>query len=193
LYSYKNVKNTYNICDNDELLLTPMGRTVESNSLELSKRLIEDLEEYGESPGNPESLVAFHYPMIDFFKTRKRENLQYSVEIGLSPEEDWTLQCSAPDPNIMMKWWDTFGRAERQIPKGRKWLDTLKLNQLCAVTVLGNVMKSVNIPFVLATKDVSAEEYAKMVVECQPYLDEEIIVKYFKNFRYYYSLDKDPV
>lgn len=48
-------------------LLTPMMRPVKMVSRPLADRLLEDLAAYGEDPSNLMSLVAFQYPMIDFF------------------------------------------------------------------------------------------------------------------------------
>lgn len=180
----------YKIYNDDKILKTPRMRDVICGSIELAKRLVEDLEVYGESPTDPESLVAFHYPMIDFFDDSKRKSLQHSVAIGLDPAYDWTLNCNAPDPNVMMEWWDVFGRKDTQINSGLKWLDTIKLNQLCAVTVLGRAMESVNIPYIVATKlkKKDVKGYAKAIERYCPFHDKDTLVKYFDNFLFYYEL-----
>lgn len=183
----------YTICKGNEPLYTPMGTRVTTDSEILAKRLVKHLTEHGESPSNPVSIVAFHYAMIDFFANMSRMETERSVAIGFDEENDWTMSCPSPDPEIMMKWWSVFGRPmsseERDQAKG--WLSSLTLNQLCAVCVIGRFAESVNIPYRLLTntKVLNINKFAMEIVKFYPFVTSEELFQAFDNFVFYSTLD----
>ncbi len=195
MYEIKCYKNLYAIVKSGQPLLTPSGQSVSTPSKKLADRLVADLAEYGEDPSNPISLVAFHYPMTDFFSVMPRAELEHSIAVGLDPRNDWTFNCPTASPEPMMKWMSLFGGYSTNAPKAKQWLSSLSLTQLCAVCVLGRVMESVNIPFLMAT-NLSAqdlEDYAAEVCECYPYASLEAVTKYFENFYFYFTMESEPL
>jgi len=128
-----------------------MGYAVECHSEEVAKQLCKDLDEFGEEPSNPLSLVAFQYAFIDFFSKLPRQELEESVSSGLDINWDWTFSCPTATPKPLMDWIALFGTHSANAANGKNWLSTLSLTQLCAVSVLGRAIESVNIPFILAT------------------------------------------
>jgi hypothetical protein len=172
-------------------LRTPMGKTVTTTYKALADRLVEDLRNYGEDPSSTCSLVSFHYPMIDFFATTPRQQLEASVAMGLEPQYDWTFQCPSAAPEPTLRWMALFGRPKGE--EGKKWLASLTLTQLCAVCVLGRSIESVNIPFILATvlppKEIRA--YAQQVAECYGAASAADLVKWFENYLFYFNLEED--
>lgn len=194
MYTYQEANGIYSIYLNSKPVKTPMASLVTCNSKDFAEKFVTDLNGYGADPSDPASLTSFHYAMLDFFRKMPFEELQYSVAIGLNRNSDWTFDCPSADPEQMMQWWSVFGRADTQIPKGLEWLASLKRHQLCAVTIIGRALESVNIPFIVATaiQAKNIKKYAKEVHCYFPYVDQKTLVKYFENYSYYFNLEQDP-
>lgn len=194
MYSMRHDGDAYLIEKNSQPLLTPMGNAVKTIHKSLAERLVADLREYGESPSDPVSILAFHYPMLDFFSIVPREQLELSVATGLDPQNDWTFRCPSAAPEHMMKWMALFGTSSSNVERGKEWLSSLNLRQLCAVCVLGRALESVNIPFILATviprEDVA--KYAKEVSHYYHFVSLRDLSKYFENFLFYFTIDGKP-
>lgn len=192
MYGIRQDGDWYLIEKDSQPLLTPMGRPVKTIHKSLADRLISDLKKHGESPSDPVSIVAFHYAMIDFFSVMPRAELEKSVAIGLDPENDWTFNCPTAAPEHMIKWLNLFGTSSQNIERGKRWLSSLSLPQLCAVCVIGRALESVNIPFILATMLSSRDikKYAKEIHTYYPYVNINDLSTYFENFLFYFSLDE---
>lgn len=183
----------YYITKDKKPLLTPMGHAVSTTYSKLAARIVEDLTKYGEDPANPVSVVAFHYPLIDFSLHMPREQNEHSVAIGLDEEHDWTSKCPSAAPDAMMKWWGVFGLAmsEKSRDEAKHWLSSLTLMQLCAVCVIGRLIESVNIPYRLATviKPNETRSFAAAIVEFYPYISAEELANAFATFRFYFNVE----
>ncbi|HNY69350.1 MAG TPA: tetratricopeptide repeat protein [Syntrophorhabdus sp.] len=192
---YRSVKKDrwYWIYKDDEPVLTPMNAPVITSHQLLADRLVSNLEQYGETPSNPESIAAFHYTLIDFFLNTPRDENEYLIAKGLDEENDWTFRCPAAGQDCMMRWWAVFGQpmsAEKKEEK-RKWLSSLTLMQLCAVNVISRYTGSVNIACRLATSvDRSTlRQYAGDIVAFYPYLRAKTLYQAFENFLFYFTLE----
>ena len=172
-------------------LLTPMMRPVRTVFRPLADRLLEDLAIYGEDPSNPVSLVAFQYAWIDFFSVISREELEHSVAIGLDHENDWTFNCPTVAPEPLANWIKLFGTHPANAGRGKEWLSSLTLTQLCAVYILGRTLKSVNIPYIVATmlNPSDVKSYAKKVRDCFPFVEAEDMIRYFENYLFFFMLE----
>lgn len=190
MYKIKHVGDRYSIENNGLTLKTPMGSAVVTDYLALAERLVRHLEKYGEDPSNPQSIVAFHYAMLDFFHQGPRSEHERMIAIGLNPGSDWTLSCPSAEPNATMKWISLFGTCATQTERGLQWLASLSLTQLCAVCVIGRALESVNIPFIACSvcdlKDLSA--YAKAICDYYPYVSPKELSEYFDNMYFYFNL-----
>ena len=67
MYGLREQGDWYHIEEDGRHVRTPMGQPAKTKSRVLADGLVADLETFGDDPSNPESLVAFHYAMIDFF------------------------------------------------------------------------------------------------------------------------------
>ena len=193
MYTIRNEQDQYILEKSDQPLLTPRGESVRTTHQILADRLLADLRKHGEDPSDPVSMVAFHYPMIDFFNVAPRVELEHSIAIGLDRENDWTFNCPTATPEPMMRWMGFFGTHSTRAEQGKKWLSTLSLIQLCAVCVVGRVTESVNIPFTVASEQLSEKEiveYAKVINEFYPYLSTRDLTQILKNFLFYFNLEK---
>ena len=193
MYTIKKDDKWYKLEKDAKTLVTPMGQPVMTQFKTLANKLLSDLKKYGEDPSDPVSLVAFHYAMIDFFLDTPRTALVQSVAIGLTKQNDWTFNCPTAAPEMLMEWMGLFGTGSSNATPGKKWVSSLSLMKLCAVTVLGRALESVNIPFIIATKlspkDLPA--YAKAINKYYPYVSSQEMTKYFKNFIFYFTLDSN--
>jgi tetratricopeptide (TPR) repeat protein len=192
---YRSVKQDrwYCIHKEDAPVMTPMNAPVITSSQSLAERLVSDLEEFGEVPSNPESIVAFHYALIDFFLNAPRDENEYLIAKGLDKENEWTFSCPAAGHDCMMKWWAVFGQpmsAEQQ-EETKKWLSSLTMMQLCAVSVISRYTGSVNIAYRLATivDRSNIGQYARDIVAFYPYLRVKTLYQAFDNFIFYFTLE----
>ena len=193
MYKSKKADEWVIICKNDRELLTPGKRVVKTKYQALADRLILDLKKYGEDPTNPLSIVAFHYPMIDFFSDGSRGELERSISIGLDRGSDWTLECPSAEPNFWMRWIGVFGNGQQQSEEGKKWLSQISPMQLCAVCIIGKVLESVNIPFIVATKlkPSALKSFAKEIEKHYPYVSAKDLAVYFDNYLFYFNVEKE--
>jgi len=190
MYIFKKDDGINKFYKNDQPLLTPMGRPVTTAFDALAKRLKEHLNKYGEDPGDPVSIVAFHYAMIDFFAVMPREELEDNIRIGLSREEDWTFSCPSAAPEMMMNWLGLFGRCDDRVTEASEWLSTLSPLQLCAVCVIGKAMESVNIPYIVAHLEKKhLKAFAKEVNKLYPYVPTNDLTKFFENLHFYFTVE----
>jgi hypothetical protein len=195
MYDFEKQRGSYVLRVDGEELHTPMGMPVFTGSRELAKKLCEDLERFGEKPSNPLSLVAFHYAMIDFFSDMPRAETEYSVVFGLNKENDWTFNCPTAEPHAQMEWMGLFGTYSNNAEKGKEWLASLSLPQLCSVCIVGRAIESVNIPFIISTM-LKAEiiyDFAEAVVARYPYFSKDEMGRLFDNYLFYFNLDEDEV
>ena len=193
MYKSKKTDEWVIICKNDRELLTPRKRVVKTKYQARADRLILDLKKYGEDPTNPLSIVAFHYPMIDFFSDGSRGELERSISIGLDRGNDWTLECPSAEPNFWMRWLGVFGNGQQQSEEGKKWLSQISPMQLCAVCIIGKVLESVNIPFIVATKlkPSALKSFSKEIVKHYPYVSAKDLAVYFDNYLFYFNVEKE--
>ena len=192
LYRYENKDNTYHFFRNDSPLLTPNGSPVKTKSPVLADRLQKHLEEYGESPNNVKSIVAFVYPLIDFFSQIPADIIKEQLLSGYDRYSDWTFNCPTANPGILMEWVAFFG-SQDQFEGCKKWIMNLNSRELCAAYVLNAAIGSLNIPYILATNDLDQKglkTFAKKVNEFFPYTGGVDLNKYFDNFKFFYFLEK---
>ncbi len=190
MYSLVREEDWHVVHTNGRVLTTPGGKPVKTKSAELADKLLSDLNEHGESPSDPISLVAFHYPMIDFFSCMPRAELEHSVAIGLERQNDWTFNCPSAAPEPVMKWMSLFGATSAHADRAKLWLPTISLTQLCAVCVLGKAIESVNIPFIVATvlQKENRAYFADEIAKLYPYVRSDQVLAWIENFTFYYNL-----
>jgi len=191
MYTISKDGDSLSIEKKEQPLLTPMMRPVRTIFRPLADRLLEDLAAYGEEPSNPVSLVTFQYAMTDFFSVMPREELEHSVAMGFDRENDWTFNCPTIAPEPLKNWVKLFGTHSDNAWRGKKWLSSLTLTQLCAVYVIGRALKSVNIPYIVATmlNPDDTRSYVKDVHGCYPFVEIEALTRYFENYRFFFMLE----
>lgn len=194
MYTIKEQDSWFYLEQDGRQLTTPGGKPVRTMFKELADRLVVDLEKYGEDPGDPVSLVAFHYAMIEFFLNTPREQSEAQYLIGFDPKWDWTMTCPSGNPEMMMAWMGLFGLGV-QMEEAKRWVNTLTEMQLCAATVIGAYFESVSIPYLMATvlNDFDAKKlkkYVKAISKYYPIGSVEDATKALENFKFYFNVDK---
>ena len=194
-YKYIKQDDSFVFYKERKKLRTPMGSYVTTNYESIAERLVKDLNEFGENPSNPISLVAIHYSISDFYSNKElgRDSLEHSITIGLDQDKDWTFNCPSENPDVLMMWHDTFGLFEEQSIKGKGWVKTLSIMQLCAICVIGRALESFNIPYIISNiKDVKElDHYSQFINEFYPYIGIEDLNKYFANLLFYFNVERD--
>jgi len=194
MYSTQVQNGLYLIQKNGKQLLTPGGTAVKSSIKVLAERLVTDLECYGEDPGDPVSLVAFHYSMLDYFVDAPIKTIQCQLTDSFDPEWDWTLTCPTAYPHNMFKWWELFGMNGSNVEKGLEWLETLSMMQLCAVTIVTAYTGSVNIAFIVATvlNKSDLKKFVKEVNKWNKFESQSDLLKVFENYLFYFNEGAEP-
>ena len=100
-------------------------------------------------------------------------NAKESIKDEVADEADWTFDCPAAAPEPVMEWLSLFGTWSARERPGQAWIRSLGKNQLCATTVFGRAVESVNIPFLIATT-LREEDLAGFV---QDYIGKDISLK----------------
>lgn len=201
MYTFKEQQGVFHIYSNNQPVLTPGGQEVVTEFKDLAKRLVKDLEKYGNDPSNSLSIVAFHYPYLDFHKINLDSFSFDSVALGLEPEWEWTFDCPTAEPEGMMRWISLFGIRSEIYDKAKTWVYSLSPMQLSAVTVLGRTLQSINIPYLIVNvlDKSTINAYAKEIwdIESESFAFNNVIElrKVFQNYCFYYNLDnkKDAI
>lgn len=189
MFRYEKKSDAFIFYKGNECIKTWNGKDLKTRSQIVADELINDLEKFGADPTNPLSLAAYVYPMLDFFERIPKEESIHSIEIGLNSYNDWTLDCPTADPHNLMNWWGVFGKPDNQIEKGKEWLHKLELHQLCAVTIIGRSLESVNIPFLLDTiyRGKNTDDFIKTIFKFYPYVSKRELKIYFEKFYLYFD------
>jgi hypothetical protein len=195
MYTYVQNGTTYSVMKNDRTLLSRGQVVVSTTSEKLAVRLVADLNEYGEDPSLPESVVAYHYPCLDFFAKVPREDLEENVALGLEKEYDWTFQTDSFPDGEESKYIAMLGTYSKHRPLARNWLSGLDLTQLCAVCVIGRTFSSVNLPFVLIKKsglmgEGGLESIEALLSEMFEGFDASRVDKCISTFKFYFGLSE---
>lgn len=187
-YTYLKNGSVYELHQDGRLIMTPAGRPLTTADEELAQALLEDLAAFGPTPGNPCSLVSYQCSYLDFFLTWPRKKLEASVLMGVSREWDWTLDCPSAAPETMMPWYALFGVGSEHLSAVKAWVPTLTTPELCAVTVLGRSLESVNLAFLVATvvKRKELKRYAREIATRNG-MDTDEVLANFEKFLFFYE------
>ena len=174
-----------------ELVTTPGGKALTTTYLDLAERILHDLDFYGLERMSAESVLPWHFTMVENFASMKHEELEQTLDECFIQKHDWTY--SALSSNFASVFEDESAR----IPKIRHWLSKCTHMQMTAACCIGNAYHSINLAYVLA---VLVEAYcgkrlqrefealASVVVEQDFYDDVESVMRVFQTFELYYGI-----
>ena len=184
---------------NGKILLTPGKTKVTTKYSQLADKLVMDLNEYGESPKDALSIVAFHYTMVEYFSKYTQKELIKILCDSFLLGTDWTSKCPTANPDAWMEWVSYFGNNWEERKKAIIELFHEKSNmELCAMCCLGNYYESINIPyilFILMNKNgkisvKASNQLAKMIEVYYQYVSKKESIIVFNNFQLYTNLER---
>ncbi len=190
-YSYKFENERYTIYEDDNILKTPYGYEVCTLYKPLAERIILDIECYGKDYHSIESILAWHYTVIDIFYNMKAEQIDKVLIDTFLKSVDWTFLRKSSN-----FWFRIFG--VWNVRKGQiiQWLSKTTYMQKTAIYWISNYYRSINITFIIAIiienlkekdKELFLQAIAKMFSGDSRFGSFEKIYQDFKNFEFYYG------
>ena len=174
-----------------ELVTTPGGKALTTTYLDLAERILHDLDFYGLERMSAESVLPWHFTMVENFASMKHEALEQTLDECFIQKHDWTYGVLSSNMASV------FEDESVRIPKIRHWLSKCTHMQMTAACCIGNAYHSINLAYVLA---VLVEAYcgkrlqrefealASVVVEQDFYDDVESVMRVFQTFELYYGI-----
>lgn len=169
---------------------TPAGNPLTTENKALAQKIVDDCEKFGINSNNWQSIVQYHFPMLDFFRHYPRQSIEQQLILNFDPYNDWTLKTPQLNEEKLREWRNFFGEAKDRFREGKLWVKALNLNQLCAAMVLGKLMESMNIAFLLS-KTGDQEEVERLInllILFNPKLGKYPLEALFGNFLFYWEL-----
>jgi len=191
MYQVSQEDGIFRVLKQGEAMFSPAGNPVITKNRALAERLAGHFELYGESSEEQHSIAFFHYPRLDFIQYYPRQSIEQQLVMAFDPYNDWTLKRDGERKELSERRVRMFGEASSQAQKGRLWVVSLNLDQLCAALVLGKALESVNIAY-LASQAKSREELDRLIREItslNPKFGKYPLAELFANFRFYWDLN----
>lgn len=178
---------------NMEMAHTPAGNAIDTRYESLAYRLLHDIEIYGIDCFSPESIVPWHFTMIDNFMKMKHEEVEGILDQSFLRKNDWTLDGDIDDE----KWLAIFGESETRKQEIREWLSKCTHMQMTAACCIGNAHHSLNIAYVVAQYmenyeggqlDQQLRKLASRIGQYSMYAEAEDMMVDFETFKLYYGI-----
>jgi hypothetical protein len=174
--------------------MTIDNNEVSCNSKLLADKLLQDLKFYGDENMSAESIVVFHYSMIDFFSEEIKNKIIRAYMQSFSLEYDWTLNCPFEEQTYIESWMRAFGVPEKRIIKGHIWANTLDIYHLCAAAVITSVLGSANIPYIYSNIEPNCRvDVLENLFSIKPEVNRSSLNRYFSNYLFYSELARDEI
>ena len=175
------------------LVKTPAGNAVRTSYKDLADRILNDLDTFGYNYRSPESILAWHFTMIDNFSMMEHSTVEKILDQSFMQKSDWTFDENQDDED----WTEIFGEEENRNNTIREWLSKCTHMQMTAACCIGNAYHSINIAFVLARLMENHEgnklkqkfsHLAGQIAENSFYGPAEDILVDFTTFELYYGI-----
>lgn len=140
-YKYKLKDGTYVIYDGRKTLKTPAGNPVTTLYKELADRLVLDLNTKGYDFHSADSILAWHFTMIDNIAGMSHSNIENVLLQSFMQAPDWTFSGDCNDE----KWEIIFGHWNTRKKQIEKWLEKCTKMQLTAICCIGNAYHTLKI------------------------------------------------
>ncbi len=137
----------YYFLDNDkEYATTPGGDLLKTTYLELAKRILNDLVQYGPDDFSADSILPWHYTMVENFSKMTHEAVEKVLIDSFINRYDWTYNADVEDTDFESIWGER-GEREEEI---MKWLTKITHLQMTAACCIGNAYHSLNLAYIMA-------------------------------------------
>ncbi len=193
-YCYKLENGEYVIYRGNSQLLSPERNfVVKTKYEELAKRMVEDLEKYGNDLGIMSNIMSLYYSFTERFYIFTKEELEQSLIDKYLCSDDWYIMYGVSGRDIPVRW------AEWSSLKGViiEWLSKITMMQIAAVCCAAKAYESLYVAFCFAVlveehngnvpDDKFWELFANFPVRTFCFNRNEFIAD-FKSFELFYSL-----
>ncbi|MGC9362151.1 MAG: hypothetical protein ACP5F3_04400, partial [Candidatus Syntrophosphaera sp.] len=157
MYQVSQKDGVFHILKDGMPVYTPAGNPLTTENKALAQKIVDDCEKFVINSSNWQSIVQYHFTMLDFFRHYPRQSIEQQLILNFDPYNDWTLKTPKLNAENLLEWQAVFGTAETRIKEGRAWITSLNLNQLCAAMVLGKTMGSMNIAYLVSKAGCNAD------------------------------------
>lgn len=191
-YSCNLENDRYVIFKEDKYLTTPSGKKVTTLYKPLADRILHDLDLFGENYHSVESILSWHYTLIENFASQDRYIVSQYLYDSFLLQPDWT--CSGGRTS---EWYKQFGEWLDRQPFIAQWLDRMTHMQLTAACCVGKAYESLNVAFSLAVimerfsgaeREDKFRSVASLLAMSNLYGTQEQILDVFKTFELYYGI-----
>ena len=178
------------IDENEEYATTPRGVVLKTSYLELAERILEDLDIYGPDDFSAESILPWHYTMVENFSKMEHKQVEDVLADSFINRYDWTYTTDV-EGTEWEEIWGVRGVREGEIVE---WLSKITHMQMTAACCIGNAYHTINIAYMLATimetcdgdeREARFKELADFVGENSEYY---ATIDDFKTFELYYGI-----
>ncbi len=182
-----------NTGDEQKVVSSPGGNLLGTSYLSLAERIFADIQKYGIQCMSPESILPWHYTMIDNFSRMDHSEVESMLDQCFLQCQDWTFDDNQDDDD----WTVVFGEEDERKATIREWLSNCTHMQMTAACCIGNAYHSINIAFVLARLmenfdgnklNQRFKSLAGLIANNSIYGPAEDIIGVFKTFELYYGI-----
>lgn len=180
----------YFVDENEDYATTPRGTVLKTSYLELAERILDDLDTYGPDDFSAESILPWHYTMVENFSRMEHKKVEAVLVDSFVNRYDWTYTVDVSGT----KWeriWGVRGIREREI---MEWLSKITHMQMTAACCIGNAYHTINLSYMLALimEMYEGEERASMFEELADLVGSNseffASVDDFETFELYYGI-----
>ena len=198
MYEYKNRYYFYHSEKNGppEIVRTPKNKIVDTSYLLLAERILEDLGKYGYCYTLPESILSWHFTLLDAFLDMEHSEVETVLEQSFLSGNDWSF---IPNDTVP-RWEKLFGKMNEREASIKSWLSKCSYMQMTAACCIGNALSSINVAYVLAlimenyTGASRKHEFSKLIEMINAdsiFGSDEDVEEIFKTFELYYGIHLD--
>jgi tetratricopeptide (TPR) repeat protein len=174
----------------EDYATTPRGDLLRTCYIELAERILEDLDTYGPDDFSADSILPWHYTMVENFSRMEHKAVEDVLADSFINRYDWTYTVNAEDTSLE-DIWGVRGVREGEI---MEWLHKITNMQMTAACCIGNAYHTINIAYMLAIimetcdsdeREAKFEELADIINENSEFYAN---VDDFINFELYYGI-----
>ena len=172
---------------------TPRGSILQTDCIELAKRILEDLVDFGLDDYSPDNILPWHYTLLEKFSKMDHRKVEEILIDSFVNQYDWTYNVDISETSLK-NIWGKRGIRELEI---MAWLSKITHMQMTAACCIGNAYHSINISYMLATimEKYKGDEREKVFNDLADFVGKHskyfVNVDDFKNFEFYYGVCSD--
>lgn len=182
--------NYFFVNEYERYATTPRGVVLKTSYLDLAERILQDLDTYGPDDFSPESILPWHYTMIENFSKMQHKRVETVLADCFINRYDWTYTVDMEGT----KWENIWGKRGAREAEIAVWLSKITHMQMTAACCIGNAYHTINVAYMLAfiMEDYTGAEREAMFEELSDIINDHsdsfVSVDVFKNFELYYGI-----